>query len=101
MWWMSDATEVRHGEERANRGSFYIEEEGRRVGEMVYTRKGDALVDILHTEVDPAYGGRGYARALLDAAVGWARTTGTKMTATCPYAQAQFRRDASIRDVLA
>jgi hypothetical protein len=38
---------------------------------------------------------------LLDAAVAWARETGTRFVVTCPYATAQFDRDPSIRDVLA
>jgi uncharacterized protein len=100
---MSDEpVEVKHEEKGpGDRGSFYIEREGRRIGEMGYVRKGAALADIKHTEVDPAFGGRGYARALLDAGVRWARDTGTKLEATCPYAAAQFRKDASIQDVLA
>ena len=53
-----------------------------------------------HTEVDDALQGMGIARKLLDRTVAWARETGTKIIATCPYAKAQFARDASIRDVL-
>ena len=30
-----------------------------------------------------------------------ARATGTRFAVTCPYASAQFAKDASIRDVLA
>jgi predicted GNAT family acetyltransferase len=57
-------------------------------------------VIIDHTEVHAKLQGLGVARRLLDAAVGWARTTGTRVTATCPYAKAQFEKDPSIRDVL-
>ena len=39
--------------------------------------------------------------ALLGALVEWARTTGTKVVPLCPFAKAQFGKDASIRDVLA
>jgi uncharacterized protein len=93
--------EVAHGEEHGRRGAFYIEREGRHIGELAYERLDENLVDILHTEVDPAFGGQGFARALLDAAVRWARETDTKFKVTCPYARAQFRKDESIRDVLA
>jgi len=44
--------------------------------------------------------GQGAGRQLLDALVQWARETRTKVMATCPFALAQFRKDASIRDVL-
>ena len=39
-------------------------------------------------------------KALLGALVDWARTTGTKVVPLCPFAKAQFDKDASIRDVL-
>ena len=87
--------------EKDHRGAFFIDQDGRRVAEMTYTRASDSLVIIDHTEVDPSLGGQGVGRRLLDAAVRWARETHTKVIATCPYASAQFARDPSIRDVLA
>ncbi|HEY0995022.1 MAG TPA: GNAT family N-acetyltransferase [Gemmatimonadaceae bacterium] len=88
-------------ENHGHRGAFYVERAGARVAELTYSRAGDALVIIDHTEVDPSLGGQGLGRQLLDAAVAWARETGTKVMATCPFARAQFDRDPSIRDVLA
>jgi predicted GNAT family acetyltransferase len=92
--------EIQHAEE-AGRGAFFVEREGARLAEMTYVRAGDALVIIDHTEVHEALRGLGMARRLLDTAVSWARATGTRVSATCPYASAQFEKDASIRDVLA
>jgi uncharacterized protein len=57
-------------------------------------------VIIDHTEVPPQLSGRGVGRKLLDAAVAWARQTNTRFKVTCPFANAQFARDATIRDVL-
>lgn len=93
-------TRIAH-EEHGHRGAFFVEEAGRRVAEMTYSRGSDSLVIIDHTEVDRALEGRGIGRSLLDAAVAWARDTGTKVMATCPFALAQFRKDPSLRDVLA
>jgi predicted GNAT family acetyltransferase len=87
--------------ETGGRGAFFIEQEGKRVARMTYSRANDSLVTIEHTEVDPSLGGRGIGRRLLDAAVAWARETNTKLAATCSYARAQFAKDPSIRDVLA
>lgn len=98
---MNDANQdlkIQH-EEKEGRGAFLIAAEGKRLAEMVYTRKGEGRVVIIHTAVDPQLQGRGIARRLLDAAVAWARETGTRVSATCPYAKAQFEKDASIRDV--
>jgi predicted GNAT family acetyltransferase len=87
--------------EAGHRGAFFVEQDGVRVAEMTYSRVDAALVIIDHTEVAPSLGGQGIGRRLLDAAVQWARDTGTKVMATCPYASVQFARDPSIRDVLA
>lgn len=91
--------DVRH-EEAERRGAFYVERDGSRVAQMTYSRVSDGLVIIDHTEVDPALAGRGVGRGLLDAAVAWARQTGTRFKVVCPFARAQFARDPSIRDVL-
>ena len=93
-------TRIAH-EEDGHRGAFFVEESGRRVAEMTYSRGSDRLVIIDHTEVDRALEGRGIGRSLLEAAVQWARATGTKVMATCPFALAQFQRNPSLRDVLA
>ena len=87
-------------EEAGGRGAFFFDKEGVRLAEMTYSRVDPQLVIIDHTEVKEALQGLGVARKLLDFAVAWARSTGTKIIATCPYAKAQFAKDAAIRDVL-
>jgi predicted GNAT family acetyltransferase len=90
--------EIQH-EEDEGRGAFFIALQGERFAEMTYSRVDPARVIIDHTQVDERLQGRGVARKLLDAAVAWARATQTRVHATCPYAKAQFEKDASIRDV--
>lgn len=85
--------------EQDQRGVFFIEENGARIAEMSYRRLGESRVLIDHTEVDPRLRGRGIARQLLDAAVAWARASGTRLSATCSYVQVQFARDPALRDV--
>jgi predicted GNAT family acetyltransferase len=85
--------------ESATGGSFSIDEGGVRVAEMTYRRTGASRILIDHTWVDERLRGQGVARNLLDAAVAWARGTGTKVSATCSYAVVQFARDSSISDV--
>lgn len=87
--------------EADGRGAFFIERDGSRVAEMTYSRAADDLVIIDHTEVHELLRGLGVSRKLLDATVAWARTTHTRILATCPYAAAQFEKDPSIRDVFA
>jgi hypothetical protein len=88
-------------EEVGHRGSFFVEQDGKRLAEMTYSRANAALVIIDHTEVSKELAGQGMGRKLLDAAVQWARQTHTKVMATCAFANAQFANDPSIRDVLA
>ena len=87
-------------QEGARRGSFFIEQDGKRLAEMTYARNEPQLVTIDHTKVDPSLEGKGIGRKLLDEAVRWARETHTKVIPTCSYAAAQFAKDPSIRDVL-
>ena len=87
-------------EEHEEGGGFYLQRDGQRVGELTYRRTNASLAVIDHTYVAPHLRENGHARRLLDAAVQWARETGTKLQSTCWYASAQFEKDPSLRDVL-
>jgi predicted GNAT family acetyltransferase len=87
-------------EEVDGRGAFFLQREGIRLAEMTYSRAGERLIIVDHTEVDDQLRGLGVARRLLDTLVTWARDTGTQVAATCPYAKGQFDKDPSIRDVV-
>ncbi len=95
---MTDLTVNR--EEQGQGGAFLLTKEGRRVGELTFTRVGSGVVTLDHTQVADELKGQGAGRKLLDAAVAWARATNTKLAPVCPYAKAQFEKDASIGDVL-
>ncbi|RYF53509.1 MAG: N-acetyltransferase [Comamonadaceae bacterium] len=90
---------IQHHEHDA-KGAFSIEMEGQRVAEMTYSRTNATMVIVDHTEVAPSLSGQGVGRALLGDLVQWARATGTNVVPLCPFAKAQFDKDASIRDVL-
>ena len=87
-------------EEASAKGAFFMQASGQRLAEMTYSRTNATMVIVDHTEVDESLSGQGIGRQLLDALVAWARQTGTKVLPLCPYAKAQFDKDASIRDVL-
>lgn len=89
---------IEHRESHSG-GEFVVERESIRLAEMAYSRAGEHLIIVSHTQVDEQLRGHGVARRLLDALVAWARETHTRVLATCPYAKAQFEKDASIRDV--
>ncbi len=91
--------EIQH-EEDGQRASFYVADGDEHVAEMTYRRHDEHSVTIEHTVVDDRLRGQGVGRKLLDAAVAWARASNTRFYVTCPYALAQFKKDASIQDVL-
>lgn len=90
---------VKH-EESDNKGGFFAEEDGKKIGEMTYSKAGPGKIIIDHTEVDPEEKGKGIGSVLLDKAVEYARDNNLKILPLCPFAKAQFDRDVNIRDVL-
>ena len=56
---------------------------------------------ITHTEVDPAYGGQGIARRLIEEVIAAARRDGAKIVPVCSYAEKMMRRTDEYADVLA
>ena len=56
---------------------------------------------ITHTEVDPAYGGQGIARRLIEEVIAAARRDGAKIVPLCSYADKMMQGKAAYADVLA
>lgn len=50
--------------------------------------------------MEKAYQGHGVAKALVDAAVAFAREKGYTILPVCPYAENLFKRDTSYEDIL-
>lgn len=91
---------IQHDEHERG-GSFFLEQDGRRVAQMTYVNATSSVIVIDHTEVNRELSGRGIGRKLLNALVVWARDLDRKVRVTCPYARAQFAKDPTIQDVLA
>ena len=88
-------------EQEGHRGAFYIEEDGARA-ELTFSASEDGkLVMLDHTEVGSSLRGKGVARMLVEAAVGWARQEKIELVPVCPFARAVFDKELAFRDVLA
>lgn len=87
-------------EEKGSKGSFFIESNGSRLAEMTYSKAGDAMIIIDHTEVNDALRGTGAGQALVEAAVQWARENKKKIMPLCPFASSVFRKNPSYQDVM-
>jgi len=86
-------------EEWDNRGAFFIEENGERLGQMVFTKAGPTRVIINHTEVSDALRGKNAGKQLVAAAVDYARKHNLKVFPLCPFARSVFERVAEYNDV--
>ena len=72
----------------------------KRIGVAEFNAR-DGRWSITHTEVDPAYGGQGIARRLIEVLIAEARRTGKKIVPVCSYAEKMMRRTDEYADVLA
>ena len=70
------------------------------IGYAVIEERGGRWV-IPHTEVDPAYGGQGIARCLIEEIIAAARREGRKIVPVCSYAEKMMQGKDEYRDVLA
>lgn len=71
-----------------------------RAGAMTYSIAGETLIIIDHTEVEPAYKGRGVGKQLLYKIVEMAREKNKKIIPLCPFAASVFKKQEDIKDVL-
>lgn len=82
------------------KGSFFIEENGKRLAEMVYVMAGPQKMIIEHTEVDESLKGKGAGAKLLEALVEFVRQEEIKVIPLCPFAKANFNKRTDLQDVL-
>lgn len=83
--------EITHKNNPEN-GFFLAEEDGKRMGYLSYEWTDGPVFAIMHTVVDDGFQGRGVARALLTAAVDYARQNGFRIYPVCPYVEKQFEK---------
>lgn len=85
---------------REKKGHFSASESGVEAGRMTYSWAGPEKFIIDHTEVSPAFSGRGVGKMLVMAAVEYARKNHLKIVPLCPFAKSVFEKDAELGDVL-
>lgn len=86
--------------EHGSKGAFLIRENNQRLAEMTYSKAGENLIIIDHTEVSEALRGKGAGIQLVTAAVNYAREKKIKILPLCPFAKAIFEKTPSLSDVL-
>jgi hypothetical protein len=87
-------------EDLGNKGRFYIGEKTNKMAEMTYSKAGDKMIIIDHTEVSEELRGTGTGKKLVLKAVEMAREKHIKILPLCPFAKSVFDKDDSLSDVL-
>jgi len=86
--------------EHGSKGAFIIKEKNERVAELTYSKAGEKLIIIDHTEVSDVLRGKGAGKQLVTAAVVYARKNQIKIIPLCPFAKTIFDRTPEFKDVL-
>ncbi len=89
---------IQHNDDK--KGSFEAIADSKRAGLMTYTWTSDDKLMIDHTEVDPAFGGKGIGKEMVRAAVEFARDRNIRIIPLCPFAKAVFGKNPDFQDVL-
>ncbi len=93
---MSESQLLKNDDE--NRYELHVN--GSRIGLIDYLRGGD-VVELTHTEVDPAHGGKGYAADLAVFALEDIRDAGLTVTPTCSYIARYIERHPEFANLVA
>jgi uncharacterized protein len=87
-------------EDSGSKGRYFLRSPEGAVAEMTFSKVGDSMIIIDHTEVPDAFRGQGAGLRLVTRAVEDMRAAGKKIIPLCPFANAQFRRHKEWADVL-
>ncbi|STZ76410.1 GNAT family N-acetyltransferase [Bergeriella denitrificans] len=76
--------------------AFILTDHNKEAGRLDY-RLADNVMNIVHTEVNPAYQGQGLARKLVEAALAEADAQGLDIRADCDYARSVLARAGRLK----
>ena len=68
-------------------GMFFIEQDGKKVAELIYSWREKEAIVIEHTEVDDVLKGKGAGKELVVKTLEFAREKGIKIVPLCPFAK--------------
>jgi hypothetical protein len=88
--------------DRRDRRRYELAVDGELVGVLTYGLDGDAgVITHRHTEIEPAYGGRGLGSQLVRFALDDARALGLAVRPQCPFVGAFIQDHPDYSDVVA
>ncbi len=87
-------------EDNGKKGSFYTENDGKRLAEMTYTWAGGDTIIVDHTEVDESLEGKGIGKQMVHRAVEFAREKNLRLIPLCPFTKGVIDKTPAYQDVL-
>ena len=87
-------------EDNGKKGSFYVEENGKRLAEIVYNWAGEKVFIVEHTEVDPSLEGKGIGGQLVHRVVEFAREKQLRLIPLCTFTKSVIDKTPDYQDVL-
>lgn len=87
-------------EVKQNGNNFELYEDDKKAGLLNFQKTDDNTIEIIHTEVDEAFGGKGLGKELVKAAVNYAKENNYKIIASCTYAKKVIDKTPEFQEVL-
>ena len=78
---------------------YEIEVDGELAGFLLYRRE-PGVLELVHTDVDPKWEGKGVGAALVQGALDDVRARGLKVRPFCPFVRAYIRRHPEYDDLV-
>ena len=94
---MADTPQTRRNDAQHR---YEIHHEGRLAGHLAW-RDQAGVLELVHTEIDPAFEGRGLAGQLVRFALDDARAAGRRIQPSCSYVAAWIQRHPEYQDLVA
>ncbi len=82
------------------KGMFYIEQDGKKVAEMIYTMPSPEKMIVEHTEVDEILKGKNIGKQLVHHMGEYARSHNIKVIPLCPFTKSVIDRTPEYSDIL-
>jgi predicted GNAT family acetyltransferase len=83
------------------RHRYELSLDGHVAAHVVYRMRGEGVIDLIHTEVEPAREGQGLASKVAKFALDDARARGLKVIPSCEYIAAWLGKHPDYKDLLA
>ena len=91
-----DIKQIEHG----SKGALVIDVGDKHLAEMTYSKAGEKIIIIDHTDVSDKLRGQGAGKQLVLKAVEHARMNHIKILPLCPFARSVFDKSPELSDVL-